>query len=106
MKKSLLAEALKRGRHYTNRNTLSMVVGAGEKGQGSIIAIATKKKLGTAVTRNRIRRRIKAAMARLKGRIAKEKSIVVFPFIMAKNRQFSFLCSDVEQAFKEAGLLI
>lgn len=105
MKKSILAETLKKGRHHTNRNTLSMVVGVGEKGKESTVAIAAKKKLGTAVVRNRIRRRIKAAVLVLKGEITKGKSIVIFPFITAKNRQFSFLCADVKELFKEARLL-
>jgi ribonuclease P protein component len=106
MKKSLLAETLKKGKHYTNRNTLSMVVGVGEEGKESFIAIATKKKLGIAVVRNRIRRRIKAATLGVKDRVVKGKSIVIFPFVMAKNRLFSLLCADVKEIFNEAGLLI
>jgi ribonuclease P protein component len=106
MRKSFLAETLKKGKRYTNGQTLSMVVGVGEKGKESLIAIAVKKKVGGAVVRNRIRRRVKAAISSLKKKIAKERNIVIFPFIIAKNRRFSLLCSDIEQVFKEAGLLI
>lgn len=51
------------------------------------VAVATSRKLGNAVIRNRIRRRVRAALCR----IFKEETghdIVIFPGIIAKNMIF------------------
>jgi ribonuclease P protein component len=104
MNKDVFAQAIKKGKKIRTR-TITVIAGEGEKGKQSKVAIATKKKLGTAVARNRIRRRIKAAIFKISKQTAKEKAIVVFPNITAKKEPFDCLCYDVKQAFNKAGLL-
>ena len=72
---------------------------------GFEVAIAVKKKIGIAVLRNRIRRRVSAALLAIKPQIKKGAMVTIFPFKAAKNRLFRELRQDLASLFKEAGLL-
>lgn len=71
---------------------------------GARFGLTITKKLGNAVTRNRIRRRLKAALAAHAGNLARpDGDYVVVARAAAVDRQFSVLLTDVERALARLG---
>ncbi|MBU0687067.1 MAG: ribonuclease P protein component [Candidatus Margulisbacteria bacterium] len=68
------------------------------------IAVATPRKLGGAVTRNRIRRRIREAIRSLSPAKA-GLDVVVFPYITAKSEDFVVLKETIRKSLNNIGFL-
>ncbi len=69
------------------------------------VGVVTKKKLGDAVVRNRMRRRIREVFRLFLPRYRKGFDIVVFPKSIVATCKFQALCSAYEAAMISAGLL-
>ena len=64
--------------------------------------IITSKKLGSAIVRNRIRRRIREALKAIEIGVIKAKSIVIIPNRAAKDIKFSILKGKLEEMLRMA----
>ena len=92
------------GKRYKEKHIRAIISESSEK--EIKLAIVTGKKIGTAVTRNKIRRRTREAI-RAKLRESNKISgliIAIFPYITAKNAPFNELKLDIENIFNRAGL--
>jgi ribonuclease P protein component len=68
---------------------------------GARVGFTVSRKVGSAVARNRARRRLKAALARLgKGCLARDVDVVVIGRTETLKRPFVDLVADLAQAFK------
>ena len=66
-------------KQYESKSPLLYLVANDNSLDESRLAVVIPKKLGRAVTRNRLRRLFQAAFARIKHKIAKNIDMVVFP---------------------------
>lgn len=69
------------------------------------LGITVTKKVGKAVIRNRVRRRIKEAYRELEGRIPSSLDIVIVARSMAAQVDYNKLLSALKYMFKKAGLI-
>jgi len=69
------------------------------------LGVITKKKLGTAVFRNRLRRRIREVFRSFLPRYTKGFNMIVFPKPCAGQCKFRQLCDTYAGAMESAGLL-
>jgi ribonuclease P protein component len=70
-------------REYESRGPLLHYVARQNTLNYSRLAVVTPKKLGKAVTRNRLRRVFKAAFAKIWRNMAKNRDLIVFPRVKA-----------------------
>lgn len=94
-----------KGRSVANRAAV-IHVGSQRTGTHSRVGFAAGKRLGKAVVRNRIKRRIKEVVRLLWPRVRPGMSLVIVARQAALDMPFTELTSKVESLFERAGLLV
>jgi len=72
---------------------------------GVRLGVAAGRKIGGAVARNRIRRRIREVLGRLRPHLAQGVDVVVVPRASAGRASFGELVSSISAALEKAGVL-
>ncbi len=93
-----------KGRSVANKAAVLYMLSQKPKGRTKI-GFAAGKKLGKAVVRNRIKRRIKEAVRVLWPRVKAGYSMVIIARRSAKDMEFKELQARVEDLFERAGVL-
>lgn len=106
LKSSLDFQAVySKGRSVANRAAVLYLLAPKPAGEVSRIGFAAGRKLGKAVVRNRIKRRIKEAVRLLWKRVKPGYLIIIIARQSAKEMAFSDLQAKVAELFEKAGLL-
>ena len=70
-----------------------------EKAGGSRVGITVGRAMGTSVARNRIKRRVRAAVTQNLKKITRPIDVVINPKKTVRDIEFAALCSEVARAF-------
>ncbi|NLW55975.1 MAG: ribonuclease P protein component [Firmicutes bacterium] len=97
-------ETFNKGQSYINQHFVLYVRPSEEKGQLKI-AFCVGKKLGYAVKRNRIKRRMRHAFYSFMPQVARDYQIIVIARQKAREIEFSQFCSSLRSLFKKANLI-
>jgi len=92
-------------RQYQARTPLLHIVGKDNSLTLFRVVAVTPRRLGSAVRRNRARRRIYSIFFDLKGKIKAGVDIVVFPFAALIEADFVDVSEAVKRALNKAGLV-
>ena len=88
----------KQGRKHFSNNMVAFYFASGRSG-GPRVGLTVGKVLGGAVERNRIRRRMRAALARHLGELGKPLDLVLHPRKSVLTMDFAALDSEIGQVF-------
>jgi len=72
--------------------------------QGHRVGITVSKKVGSAVVRNKVKRRIKECFRKVEGKIPKPHDIVIVARPRCAESEFSDILKDLEKLVIESGL--
>lgn len=97
-------ETFNQGASYLNQHFVLYVRPSDENGQLKI-AFCVGKKLGYAVQRNRIKRRMRHAFQSFMRQVAKDHQIIVIARQKVNEIDFSQLCSSLKSLFLKANLI-
>lgn len=97
-------ETFKKGHSYTNKYFVLYVRPSEKKGQLKI-AFCVGKKIGYAVQRNRIKRRMRHAFKSFMPQVAKDYQIIVIARHKVGEIDFSMICSSLRSLFIKANLI-
>ncbi|BDG61870.1 ribonuclease P protein component [Caldinitratiruptor microaerophilus] len=96
-------EVYRRGRSWANQAAVVYSVRLGEG--AARLGVAAGRKLGSAVVRNRVKRRLREAARRLWPEVRPGYVLVLIGRAGARDMPFSELCSAVRELFRRAGVL-
>lgn len=91
------------GRSYANRAAVLYALPGGEG--ASRAGFAAGRKLGSAVVRNRVKRRLREAVQLVWGRVRPGAAVIFIARPPAKEMRFDELCAKVAELVQRAGLL-
>jgi len=97
-------KAVIKSRQFKAGGALLNLVACENKLQLPRLAIVTPRKLGNAVKRNRVRRRLFEIFAEIKPNIARNVDMVVFPSLGAVDNSYWAIKDDVVECLKECSL--
>ncbi len=94
-----------KNRQYQARTPLLQIVGRNNSLTLFRVVAVTPRRLGSAVKRNKIRRRIYSIFDDLKGKIKAGVDVVVFPFAGSVDAEYSSIAVAVNRVLLKAGLV-
>ena len=95
--------AVRRGARFVAPNTVTYI--RRRDGEAARFGFIVSKAVGVAVTRNRVRRRLKAACFELQAQVLPGTEVVIRALPGASTASFSTLASDVKKSFAKASVL-
>lgn len=102
-KRASFAYVYRKGEKASARDLLLL---SAKSKEGLKIGLSVTKKVGGAVTRNRVKRLLREAIKPIEGRIDTRFMYVIVAFPSITERSYQEICSAVEYAFSKAGKLL
>lgn len=102
-KRASFAYVYRKGEKASARDLLLL---SAKSKEGLKIGLSVSKKVGGAVTRNRVKRLLREAIKPLEGRIDTHYMYVIVAYPSITEKSYGEICSAVEYAFTKAGKLI
>ena len=102
-KRSAFAYVYRKGEKASARNLLLF---SAKSREGLKIGLSVTKKVGNAVTRNRVKRLLREAIGKIRPRIDEGFMYVLVAYPELAADSFEDVCAEVENAFSQAGKLV
>lgn len=101
-KRAAFTYVYKRGEKSASRHLLLLCAKSGE---GLKIGLSVSKKVGNAVTRNRVKRLLREGLRPLEQKINPSFMYVIVAHPSAAELDYADICAEVEKVFRRAGKL-
>ena len=101
-KRAAFAYVYRKGEKASAHNLLLL---SAKSREGLKIGLSVTKKVGNAVTRNRVKRLLREAVGKIIDRIAADYMYVIVAYEGLAEDDFATVCKSVEYAFEKAGKL-
>ena len=101
-KRAAFTYVYKRGEKSASRHLLLL---SAKSGEGLKIGLSVSKKVGNAVTRNRVKRLLREAILPLQSRICPSVMYIIVAHPSAAGLSYAEMCAETEKIFSRAGKL-